>query len=62
VVLANVGGEVILQKEYSRHLAIQKKTAAAVVAGWNQALGEIMGEVSADLRSVSQPVDKGSDH
>ena len=54
VVFANVGGGVILQKEYSRHLTIQKNTAAAVVAGWNQALGEIMGELASDLASANQ--------
>ena len=54
VVFANVGGGVILQKEYSRHLTIQKNTAAAVVAGWNQALGEIMDELASDLASATQ--------
>ena len=54
VVYASAGGEVLLQKEYSRHLAIQKNTAAAVVAGWNQALGEIMGELATDLASATQ--------
>jgi cholesterol transport system auxiliary component len=51
---ANLGGAVILQKEYSRHLTIPKNTAAAVVAGWNEALGEIMGEFSSDLASATQ--------
>jgi ABC-type uncharacterized transport system auxiliary subunit len=51
-VFANVGGNVILQKEYSRHLTIGKNTAAAVVAGWNRALDEIMGELATDLDSV----------
>ena len=54
VVFANIGGDVLLQKEYSRHLAIQKNTAEAVVAGWNQALGEIMGEITSDLSSATQ--------
>lgn len=57
-VLTNVGGDVILQKEYSRHLAIPKNTAAAVVAGWNQGLGEIMGELASDLASAPTPVEK----
>jgi ABC-type uncharacterized transport system auxiliary subunit len=59
VVFANFGGDVILQKEYSRHLTIQKNTAAAVVAGWNQALGEIMGELASDLNSAPKSVEKG---
>lgn len=61
VVFANPGGEVILQKEYSRHLTIEKNTAEAVVAGWNQALGEILGELTSDLSSVPKPVEQGSD-
>lgn len=54
VVFANYGGDVLLQKEYSRHLTIPKNTAAALVAGWNQALGEIMGELATDLTSATQ--------
>jgi ABC-type uncharacterized transport system auxiliary subunit len=59
VVFANLGGDVILQKEYSRHLTIPKNTAAAVVAGWNQALGEIMVELVSDLNSAPKSVGKG---
>jgi cholesterol transport system auxiliary component len=59
VVFANFGGDVVLQKEYSRHLPVQKNTAAAVVAGWNQALGEIMEELASDLKSAPKSADKG---
>jgi ABC-type uncharacterized transport system auxiliary subunit len=51
VVLAKSGGDVILQKEYSRQVTIPKNTAAAVVAGLNQALDEIMGELVSDLNA-----------
>jgi cholesterol transport system auxiliary component len=54
VVFASLSGDVILQKEYSRNLTIQKNTASAVVAGWNQALGEIMDELASDLASANQ--------
>ena len=59
VVIANLGGDVILQKEYSRHLAIQKNTAEAVVAGWNQALGEIMAELATDVNAATKPIENG---
>ena len=59
VVFANFGGDVILQKEYSRHLTIKKNTAEAVVAGWNQALDEIMAELASDLNSAPKSVEKG---
>jgi len=59
VVFASFGGDVILQKEYSRHVTIQKNTAAAVVAGWDQALDEIMGELVSDLNSAPKPAEKG---
>ncbi len=42
-------GKAFLQKSYSRRLSIRENTAAAVVAGWNQALGEILGEAVSDL-------------
>ena len=39
-----------LQKEYVRRLALPERTAAGVVAGWNEALGQIVGELVADLQ------------
>ena len=39
-----------LQKEYARRLALPERTAAGVVAGWNEALGQILGELVADLQ------------
>ena len=34
----------LLQKDYSRRIALKKKTAADVMAGWNEALNEIVTE------------------
>lgn len=41
--------ECLLHKDYSRRIPLQQKTAAAVVAGWDKALSEIMAEASSDL-------------
>jgi cholesterol transport system auxiliary component len=50
------GAHVLFQKEYSRHLPVDQNTAAAIVAGWNQALGEIMGELASDLEHLKKTV------
>jgi hypothetical protein len=41
----------VLQKEYSRAISLQQKTAAAV-AGWDKALSEIMAEATSDLAAA----------
>jgi cholesterol transport system auxiliary component len=46
-----VPGKVILQKEYSRRIPLSAPTAAALMEGWNQALVEIVAEVSSDFRA-----------
>jgi len=46
------GAQVLFQKEYSRHLPVAHDTAAAIVAGWNQALGEIMSKFASDLTNA----------
>ena len=46
-----VPGKVILQQEYSRRIPLSAPTAAAMMEGWNQALAEILVEVSSDLRA-----------
>ena len=43
------GEQLILQKDYSRRIPLQKNTAAAVMAGWDKALGEIMTQFTDDL-------------
>ena len=42
--------KVLLQKEYSRRLALKARTAAAVMAGWNESLKQIMEALRADER------------
>jgi hypothetical protein len=39
----------ILQKDYSRHIAVKNNTAADVMAGWDEALSEIVTEFNEDL-------------
>lgn len=40
----------ILQQEYSRSIPVTAPSAAALMAGWNQAFGEIFAEVASNLR------------
>jgi len=40
----------LLQQEYSRSLPITAPSAAALMEGWNQAIGGIFAEVASDLR------------
>jgi cholesterol transport system auxiliary component len=46
---------VILQKDYSRRVPIIENTAAAIMAGWNKALTEIMTEASSDIATAQVP-------
>lgn len=58
-VLAPVAGSAtekeILLKNYSRRRPLSKRTAAAVVEAWNEALGEIMADFLGDLKSALPP-------
>ena len=45
----------ILLRTYTRRVPLSQRTAAAVVAAWNRALGEIMAEFLADLKPVLPP-------
>jgi ABC-type uncharacterized transport system auxiliary subunit len=47
-------GHVLFQKAYSRHLPVDQNTAAAIVAGWNRALDEIMGDFASDLEHLKK--------
>jgi len=44
---------VILQREYSRQIPLSAQSAAALMKGWDQALAEILGEMSADLQAAA---------
>jgi cholesterol transport system auxiliary component len=39
----------VFQQDYSRRIALKKNTAADVMAGWNEALNEIMSDFTGDL-------------
>ena len=45
-----IPGKLLLQKEYARSIPLSQSNAAALVGGWNQALAEVLKQVSADLR------------
>jgi hypothetical protein len=45
-----VPGRMLFQREYSRRIAVKGRTAAGVMAAWDQALKEIMSEMVADLK------------
>ena len=45
----------ILLKTYTRRIPLSQRTAVAVVAAWNRALGEIMAEFLADMKPVLPP-------
>jgi cholesterol transport system auxiliary component len=58
-VLARAAGSAttreVLLKNYTRRIPLSQRTAVAVVAAWNRALGEIMGEFLPDLKAVLPP-------
>jgi hypothetical protein len=45
----------ILLKSYSKRRPLSRRTAAAVVEGWNAGLGEIMAEFLVDLKAALPP-------
>jgi hypothetical protein len=51
---SGIPGKVLLQKEYSRTTPLRAPTAAALMAGWNQALGEILGQLAIDFQNSLQ--------
>lgn len=50
----DVPGKVILEQEYSRSIPLGAPTSAALMKGWNQALAEILTEVSSDFARKSE--------
>jgi ABC-type uncharacterized transport system auxiliary subunit len=54
VVFATAGGNVLWQRDYSRSVPLKQNTAAAVVAGYDQALAEIMADVATDLTTAGR--------
>ena len=47
--------KLILDQEFSRRIDLQQRTAAALVAGWNEALAQIMTEVTSHLNRRQEP-------
>jgi hypothetical protein len=50
-----IPGKVFLQQEYSRSIPLSAPSAAALMAGWNQALGGILAQLASDLHFVPSP-------
>jgi ABC-type uncharacterized transport system auxiliary subunit len=48
--------QLVLQKDYARRVSLKEPSAAALAAGWNQALGEIMTEASSDFSLAHQNI------
>ena len=44
-----IPGKVIFEQEYSQNVPLKAPTAAALMAGWNHGLAEILSEVSSDF-------------
>ena len=42
---------ILLDKEYSKEVSLQARTAAAVMTGWNKGLTEILDQVCKDLKA-----------
>jgi len=47
-----IAAKPLIQKEYSQSIPLDKPTAAALVKGWNKALGEILTDASSDYRQA----------
>jgi len=43
-------GKVLLEREYSRSIALKSATPAALMAGWNQALTQVLTQVTSDFQ------------
>jgi cholesterol transport system auxiliary component len=45
--------EILMRKRYSKAIAVNSRSAEALVNGWNQALGEIITALAADLTAAN---------
>jgi uncharacterized lipoprotein YmbA len=52
----DAGHKVLLQKEYTRNIPLQARTAAALVAGWNEVLRQIANQAAEDLKEAGKQV------
>jgi len=51
-------GTVLLDREFTRSIPLKQSTASAVMAGWNEALQQIVVSACADFHPKSEPVNK----
>ncbi len=51
---SGTGGKLKFQMDCSRRIALKERTAPALMAGWNNALEQIFGEVASVLKSGTQ--------
>jgi cholesterol transport system auxiliary component len=52
-----VPGNAIFQREYSRRIPLKTRTAPALMAGWDEALAQILDQLNSDLRSLAPAPD-----
>jgi len=57
----DASGKVLWQKDYEERVPLQQRTAAALMAGWNEALGRIMEQLKADLKAELRPMRHAAD-
>jgi hypothetical protein len=48
-----IPGKLRLEREYSRHIPLKARSANALMAGWNEALIQILAQFDADVRGLS---------
>jgi hypothetical protein len=53
-----VPGRAILQREYSSKIPLKERTASALMAGWNEALAQILDSATADFGRVDADAPK----
>jgi len=49
-----IPGKLLLQQEYARSIPLSRPNATALVVGWNQALAEILSQVSSELKPATR--------
>jgi len=47
-----VPGKLILEREYSRRIPLKARTPEALMAGWNEALAQILAQFDSDVRGL----------
>ena len=53
-----VPGKLILEREYSRRIPLKARTADALMAGWNEALTQILAQFHSDVRGLEPAPDR----